>query len=204
MAVKKSKSLLKGADKTMEETAVHTRGGKRAAVDVTGAAAAPQQAASADQMQVYEAAIRLFRTGNYREAREWFMKAGKGPDRGVSHRAELHARMCERRSQAAPDVPNTVEDHYNYAVAMINVRDLQRAREHLHCALQLDLRADHVYYALGLCEALAGNLQVAYESLKTAIELQPRNRVAARQDADFAPFVHQAPLDRLLSGESKN
>jgi len=86
---------------------------------------------------------------------------------------------------------------------MINVRDLQRAREHLHCALQLDMRADHVYYALGLCEALAGNFQLAYESLKTAIEIQPRNRVAARQDADFAPFAHQHPFDRLLYPDRK-
>lgn len=188
----------------MEETAVQSRGGKPAAVGASGAAAVPQQAATVDQIHIYEVAIRLFRSGDFRQAHDWFLKAVQGPDRGVAHRAQIHARMCERRSQQPAPAPNTVEDHYNLAVAMINTRDLERAREHLRCALQLDLSADHVYYALALCEALAGNLQVAYESLKTAIELQPRNRIAARQDADFAPFIHQAPLDRLLSGDTRN
>ena len=37
--------------------------------------------------------------------------------------------------------------------------------------------------------------------LKRAIEIQPRNRIAARQDADFAGIANQSPLDRLLYPE---
>lgn len=166
-------------------------------------AAAVQAAKSPDQLHLFESGIRLFREGNFQEARELFRKAAAGPDRGIAHRAELHARMCDRRCEKPVQVPNTVEDHYNYAVAMINVRNLEQARNHLRAALQIDLGADHVYYALALCEALSGNLSLAYDSLKTAIDLQPRNRVAARQDVDFAPFVHQTPIDRLLGTDTK-
>ncbi|MFB3828518.1 MAG: hypothetical protein ACE15B_17250 [Bryobacteraceae bacterium] len=177
--------------------------GKGTATGGSGSAAVAQPVKSPDQLHLFESGIRLFREGNFNEAREMFRKAGAGPDRGIAHRAELHARMCERRCAQPVQVPDTVEDHYNYAVAMINARNLELARNHLRAALQIDLSADHVYYALALCEALSGNLSMAYESLKTAIELQPRNRVAARQDVDFAPFVHQAPIDRLLGTDGK-
>ena len=39
--------------------------------------------------------------------------------------------------------------------------------------------------------------------LKRAIELEPRNRIVARQDADFAHLATQAPFDSLLYPEKK-
>ena len=64
--------------------------------------------------------------------------------------------------------------------------------------MSLDPAADHMYYALAGAQALTGDLSGAHESLKRAIEMEPRNRIAARQDADFAPFANQPPFDALL------
>lgn len=147
--------------------------------------------------------MRLFHTRNFRGARDLFRNATQGADRGIAHRAELHVRMCERRLEEPVLVLRTAEEHYNYAVTMINTRNLDVARQHLMSALAQEPRADHVYYALALCDGLSGDLQGAYENLKRAIDLQPSNRISARQDTDFASIANQPPLDRLLFPERK-
>ena len=62
---------------------------------------------------------------------------------------------------------------------------------------------DHIHYALALAQALSGDIAGAHENLKRAIELEPRNRLIARQDADFAPLANQPPFDALVYPEKK-
>jgi tetratricopeptide (TPR) repeat protein len=209
MALKKTKPEPKAPGKKAEADEVQAAAGgsqgKAAAVDSrSGAAVAPRQVPEPSQLQLFEAGIRLFNRGEFREAHSLLARAAKGPDRGIAHRAQLHAAMCERRLERPVAVARSAEEHYNYGVALINSRELSAAREHLEAALAMEPNADHVYYALGLCHGLAGDLQGAYEHLKHAIDLQPRNRIAARQDADFAPLLNQSPLDRLLQPEKKS
>jgi hypothetical protein len=64
--------------------------------------------------------------------------------------------------------------------------------------------ADHIHYALALAQALAGDLTNAQQNLKRAIELEPRNRLIARQDADFAPLANLPPFDTLIYPEKKS
>jgi tetratricopeptide (TPR) repeat protein len=154
-----------------------------------------------DQLEVFESAIHLFHARKFREARERFLAARGGSDRGIAHKAELHVRMCDRRLEEQAVVLRTPDEHYNYAVTLINERKLAMARQHLMKALEQQAGADHIYYALALCDGLSGDLQGAYENLRRAIEIQPRNRIAARQDADFAGIGSQPPLDRLLFPE---
>jgi len=172
-----------------------------AAVKNTAAAAPP--APDRSQMDSFQEGMRLFHARQFQQARELFLAAMKGPDRAVSHRAGLHASMCERRLDSPGVVLNTPEDHYNYAVTLINSRDLAAAQKHLRTALDADSGADHVLYALAACQGLAGDLPGAYENLKRAIDLQPRNRLAARQDPDFAALVDQPAFARLLYPDKK-
>ena len=62
----------------------------------------------------------------------------------------------------------------------------------------MEPRADHVHYAMGVCLGLSGDAAGAYDSLKRAIELHPRNRMVARQDSDFDAIRHQPQFNRLL------
>jgi hypothetical protein len=64
--------------------------------------------------------------------------------------------------------------------------------------------ADHIHYALSLAQALSGDHVNAHLNLKRAIELEPRNRLIARQDADFAPLANQPPFDALIYPEKKS
>ena len=155
-------------------------------------------------MESFEEGMRLFHARKFQEAREYFLQAMRGPDRAVTHRAGLHARMCEQRLESDRLVLNTPEEHYNYAITLINSRDLAAAQKHLRAALDADSTADHVLYALAACQSLGGDLQAAYENLKCAIDLQPRNRLAARQDPDFAAMAEHPAFVRLLHPDRKN
>jgi tetratricopeptide (TPR) repeat protein len=106
--------------------------------------------------------------------------------------------MCDRRLEKPLVELKTADEHYNYAVAMINARTLSDAQQHLEAALKLEPQADHVLYALALAKGLAGDIDSAHEHLKRAIDLEPRNRISARQDADFATFSSHPQIQQLL------
>jgi tetratricopeptide (TPR) repeat protein len=153
------------------------------------------------QFEAFERGIQILHQRNFRQAKEMFEKARNGPSREIASNAALHVGMCERRLAAPGPEPKSAEEHYDYAVALINLRNLGQARRHLEIALGMDPRADHVHYALGVCLGLSGDAAGAYDSLKRAIELHPRNRMVARQDSDFDALRHQPQFSRLLFPE---
>jgi len=166
---------------------------------------APAVSSGAKQLATFEAAMKLFHARKFKEARELFEQSAGGPERDVAQRSRVHTAMCERRLQQAPVVVlGTAEECYNYGVAMINARNIVEARAHLERALQLAPGEDHIHYALALAQGLSGDFVSAHDNLRMAIELEPRNRMIARQDADFAPLVHQAAIHVLLFPEKKS
>jgi tetratricopeptide (TPR) repeat protein len=157
-----------------------------------------------NQFDHFEAAMKLFHTRQLKEARVLFVQASSGPECDVANRARLHIAMCDRRLQQVTVNLRSAEDYYNYGVALINSRNLAQARAHLEKALEMSPAADHVHYALALAQALDGDVANAQLNLKRAIELEPRNRLIARQDADFAPLANQPPFDALIYPEKKS
>jgi len=174
-----------------------TASSRDAAVAVAQPLNAPKQLVN------FEAAMKLFHARRLKDARELFALAAEGPERDVAQRARLHIAMCDRRlQQLAPNL-STAEDYYNYGVALLNTRDIHGALAHLEKALEMSPDVDHIHYALALAQAMSGDTRNAYENLKRAIELEPRNRLIARQDADFAPHANQPPLDSLVYPEKR-
>src|SRR5664279_3934550 len=154
-------------------------------------AEAPRAANAFTQLAAFEAAMKLFHARQLSEARVLFQQAATGAERDVAQRAQLHIAMCDRRLQQTLVSFGTAEECYNYGVALINARNYSEACSHLEKALVLAPGSDHIHYALALAQALSGNLPAAHENLCRAIELEPRNRLMARQDADFAPLANE-------------
>jgi tetratricopeptide (TPR) repeat protein len=168
------------------------------------AAAAESQQNSQKQLASFESAMKLFHARKFKEARELFLTAAQGSERDVAHRAQLHAMMCERRLEQTKVNLHTAEDYYNYGIALLNTRKLEDARTHLERALVMAPDADHVFYALAVAQALSGDATGAHDHLKRAIELEPKNRLMARQDGDFSTLSSQATFQALLYPEKKN
>jgi Tfp pilus assembly protein PilF len=153
------------------------------------------------QYKSFERGIQLLNKRNFREAKEYFEKARTGPSLEICSNAQSHVRMCDRRLASPAPEPKSSEERYNYGIALINARNLELARKHLATALEMEPRADHVHYAMGVCQALSGDAAGAYDSLKRAIELQPRNRMVARQDSDLEAISNQPRFSRLFYPE---
>ncbi len=151
-----------------------------------------------EQLRRYEEAYRLFRAQDFANAKVAFDLAIQGPQRDLTHNARLHVAMCERRLQSAQVELATAEENYNYGIARLNARELPAARRHFESALSMAPNSDHIFYGLALCCGLAGDLQGCYENLKRAIDLQPKNRLIARQDADFNTIVQHPVFHQLL------
>jgi tetratricopeptide (TPR) repeat protein len=156
------------------------------------------------QLRSFEAAMKLFHTRNMQQARELFAEAAQGPERDVAQRSRLHIAMCDRRLDHGGVSLRSADDYYTYGIALLNSRKIVEARTHLEQALSLAPDADHIHYAVAAAQALNGDLTGAHEHLKRAIEIEPRNRLHARQDTDFAHLAHQAPFEALLYPEKKS
>lgn len=200
MPLKKKMAVAKNTGKSEPEPPVKIDGPvrRRPADTAASAAAAEARNLAQAQLKAFEHAVRLFNAAKFADAREQFAKAVGGPNREMGHNAELHIRMCDRRLTKPVVDLKTAEEHYNYGVAMVNARNLTDARQHLESALHLQPDADHVHYALALCKGLCGDIDGAHENLKRAIELEPRNRISARQDADFGGFSTHPQIQQLL------
>jgi tetratricopeptide (TPR) repeat protein len=155
------------------------------------------------QLGTFESAMKLFHARRFEQARELFTAAVEGTERDVAERARLHIAMCDRRLKQVSVTLSSAEEYYNYGVALINTRNLLEARASLEKALEMAPNTDHIHYALALAQALSGDFAPAHQNLKRAIELEPRNRTIARQDADFAPLANLHPFDTLLYPEKK-
>lgn len=150
------------------------------------------------QLKIYEQAVQLFSQRKLAEARDRFLEVAKGPAPHISDKARSYVQVCERRTSGTQMKLSTAEDHFNYGVERLNARDVELAKHHLGRALAMQPEADHVLYTLALCCGFAGDGNGACENLKRAIDLDPRNRILARQDPEFSSLASQFPGLRAL------
>jgi tetratricopeptide (TPR) repeat protein len=151
------------------------------------------------QLDHFEKGIQALWRRSFCEAGLLFAKASVGPDQRISSSAETYLRICERRTDHLC-APESFENHYAYGVALLNDGRLVEARTELESALRIDPGADYVHYALAACFALCGDIANLYSALRRAIELQPRNRIAARSDPDFQAALHHSSVRELVYG----
>jgi len=195
------------ADKNKSVADTRRAGGAAAralkAVPPAGKAEPATEPAGRDQLTAFEAAIRLFHARRFAEAKAGFQQAANGVERDIAQRAQLHIAMCDRRLQQKPVSFGNAEECYNYGVALLNARSAGEACMHLEKALAIAPGSEHIHYALAAAQALRGDVNAALDNLRRAIELEPRNRQLARQDADFAALANLAAFRALLVPEKK-
>jgi tetratricopeptide (TPR) repeat protein len=183
--------------KKISVTGVKTTPGAATAARPTVSGVEPPTAAAL-QLKVYEQALQLFSQRKWFEARDGFLETMKGPANHISDKARSYVQVCERRSAGVEMKTLTAEDHFNYGVERLNARDFEQAKGHFGSALLLQPNADHILYTMALCCGLAGDGDGACENLKRAIDVEPRNRILARQDPEFLGITSQLPGLRAL------
>jgi tetratricopeptide (TPR) repeat protein len=150
------------------------------------------------QQELYEEAMRLFYAHKFDRADALFQKVLAGPDRTLAHHAQVHSKICANRLKQPEIQLRTAEDHYNYAVTLLNERKLEEATRHLESAVRMSPHSEHLHYALAAAAVARGDLDGACRRLKTAIDLEPQNRFRARSDPDFHASLDYPPMASLL------
>lgn len=150
-------------------------------------------------LQNYEAGLRAMQEHKFDKAKPLFQKVLTGPSKELTDRATVHLNICNQHlERPASSQFKTPEEHFDYAVSLMNVGDYVTAREHLDKLLKQSPKADYVIYGLAALECLTGHVEDSLRHLDEALRLNPQLRFQARNDSDFQNLAEDPRFTELL------
>src|ERR1700691_6464612 len=88
-------------------------------------------------LQNYEAGLRALQEHKFDKAKPLFQKVLAGPGKELTDRASIHLSICNQHlERSATTQFKSVEEHFDYAVSLMNVGDYVTAREHIEKVLK--------------------------------------------------------------------
>jgi len=153
----------------------------------------------AQALQSYEAGLRAMQEHKFDKAKPHFQKVVTGPSRELADRAAVHLNTCNQHlERTAATQFKTVEEHFDYAVSLMNLGDYVTAREHIEKLLKQAPKADYVVYGLAALDCLTGHVEDSLKHLDEALRLNPQLRYQARNDSDFQNLAEDPRFTELL------
>jgi tetratricopeptide (TPR) repeat protein len=157
----------------------------------------PEDPHFAQAVQNYEAGLRAMQEHKFDKARTHLQKVLVGP-KELADRASVHLNTCNVRLEKAVTQFKSSEEHYDFAVSLMNVGDYVSAREHLDKLSKQAPNADYVVYGLAALDCLTGHVEDSLRHLDEALRLNPTLRFQARNDSDFQNLVEDPRFTELL------
>jgi len=153
----------------------------------------------AQALQSYEAGLRAMQEHKFDKAKPYFQKVLAGPSKELADRAGVHLNTCNQHLERSTATQfKTPEEHFDYAVSLMNVGDYVTAREHLEKLLRQNPKTDYVIYGLAALDCLTGHVEDSLKRLDEALRLTPQLRFQARNDSDFQNLAEDPRFTELL------
>ena len=152
----------------------------------------------AQTVQNYEAGLRAMQEHKFDKAKSYLQKVVSGPSKELADRASVHLNACNQQTEKAATQFKSTEEHYDYAISLMNLGDYVGAREHLEKLSKQSPKADYVAYGLAALDCLTGHVEDSLRHLNDAIRLNPGLRFQARNDSDFQNLVEDPRFTELL------
>jgi tetratricopeptide (TPR) repeat protein len=150
-------------------------------------------------LQSYETGLRAMQEHKFDKAKPNFQKVIAGPSKELADRATVHLSICNQHlERSAATQFKTPEEHFDYAVSLMNVGDYVTAREHLDKLLKQNAKADYVIYGLAALDCLTGHVEDSLRRLDEALRLNSQLRFQARNDSDFQNLAEDPRFTELL------
>ncbi len=149
-------------------------------------------------VQNYEAGIKALQEHKFEKAKSSFQKVLAGPNKSLSDRAMVHILTCDQHLEKPALLFKTPEEHFDYAVSLMNTGDYVAAHEHLEKLLKQQPKADYVLYGLAALSCLTGHVEDALKTLDEAVQANPALRFQARNDSDFQNLAEDPRFTELL------
>jgi len=159
------------------------------------------QARFSQTLQSYEQALKLLQTQKFDKARVLLEKVIESGISELADRAKVHINICNQQSEAIQNTFQTPEEHYDFAVSLMNLGDFVTAREHLETLSDQRPALDFIWYGRAVLECLTGRTTESLQHLAEAIRLNPGNRFQARNDSDFRNMADDPRFTELLYPE---
>jgi tetratricopeptide (TPR) repeat protein len=154
---------------------------------------------AAHALQNYEAGLRALQEHKFDKAKPLFQKVLSGGSRELSDRATIHLSICNQHlERSSTNQFKTVEEHFDYAVSLMNVGDYVTAREHLDKLVKQAPKTDFVIYGLAALDCLTGHVEDSLRHLDEALRLNAALRYQARNDTDFHNLAEDPRFTELL------
>jgi tetratricopeptide (TPR) repeat protein len=159
----------------------------------------PEDPRVAQALQNYEAGLRALQEHKFDKAKPLFQKVLAGPSKELTDRATVHLSICTQHLERSTTTQfKSVEEHYDYAVSLMNVGDYVTAREHIEKLLKQSPKTDFVVYGLAALDCLTSHVEDSLKHLEEALRLNPSLRYQARNDSDFHNLAEDPRFTELL------
>ena len=155
----------------------------------------------AQAVQNYEAAAKAMQEHKFDKAKALLEKILASGQRELMDRARVHLNLCNQQLAGATTSFKTPEEHFDYAVSLMNSGQFDQARTHMEKILKQNAKADFAYYGMAVVDCLTGQVEASLKNLGEAIRLNPQNRFQARNDSDFQNMADDPRFTELLYPE---
>jgi len=149
----------------------------------------------------YEQALKALQAQKFEKAKPLLEKVVATGPKDLADRARMHLSICDQQLTKATNRFNSVEEHYDFAVSLMNMGDFLTAREHLEKIANQSPKLHFIWYGLAALECLTGHTNESLQHLAEAIKLNPRVRFQARNDSDFKNMSDDPRFTELLYPE---
>jgi len=149
-------------------------------------------------VQNYESGLRAMQEHKFDKAKGFFQKVLAGPHKELADRANVHLSACNQQLERVTAQFKSAEEHYDYAVSLMNVGDYVTDREHIEKLLKQSPKTDFVVYGLAALDCLTGHVEDSLKHLDEALRLNASLRYQARNDSDFHNLAEDPRFTELL------
>ena len=150
----------------------------------------PRRQVTSGALRAFEQAVKVFNRRQFEDAKAMFETVQlKYPgDLEIVARAQMYIQVCKQKleQETKSAAPRNAEELYDHGVFALNIGDCTQARSFFEKALRLHPDAPHLLYSLAATHAQTGAHEEALNYLKRSIQIQPRFRAQAYNDADFS------------------
>jgi tetratricopeptide (TPR) repeat protein len=152
----------------------------------------------AQAIQNYETGLRALQEHKFDKAKAHLQKVIGSPSKELADRAAVHISTCNQHLDKVTAQFKNPEEHFDYAVSLMNVGDYVQAREHLEKLQKQSPKADYVIFGLAALDCMTGHVEDSLRNLDAAIRLNPALRFQARNDSDFQNLAEDPRFTELL------
>ena len=149
-------------------------------------------------VQNYEAGLLALQEHKFEKAKGFLQKVLTGPSKALVDRANVHLHTCDQHLEKPNLQFKTAEEHFDYAISLMNSADYVAARDHMERLLKQNPKADYVLYGLAALSCVTGHVEDALKTLDEAIRLNSALRFQARNDSDFQNLAEDPRFTELL------